>query len=119
MNWSVRLLTVLILLAFASSAAAAEPPFKARGSVEQVYVTGLPAGAAVKLLDDSGKTVEARTANAQGGSLFREVEPGDGYVVTSGGAASEPLTVLTKRSRPPSTTVYAQRIEPDGYQYLT
>ena len=115
---SVRLLTiVLVLLSCASPASAAS--FDARGSVEQVYATGLAPGAGVTLLDRDGEVVETRTVNAEGGTVFREVEPGDGYVVRSGGESSVPLTVLTKRSRPPSTDVYDQSIPMDGYGYLT
>ena len=52
--------------------------------------------------------------------LFREVAPGGGYrLEVAGGPKSEPLTVLTQRSAPPSTSIYNQKIEPHGYQYLT
>ena len=96
--------------------------FNARGSVEQVYVTGLPAGAGISLLD-SGRPAWSRpgTPTTCGGALFRNVQPGDGYRVRldSTSETSDPLTVLTTQSAPPSTDVYNQTIPSDGYGYLT
>jgi hypothetical protein len=112
---------VTLALVFVSSAAAAEPSFSAHGSVQQVYATGLPAGAKTSLLDPAGKVVETRNANDLGGLLFRHVPPGDGYRVRLGGngETSGPLTVLTTQSAPPSTAIYDQEIPSDGYGYLT
>jgi predicted acyl esterase len=95
--------------------------FEARGSVEQVYATGLSPGAQVSLYDGEGQEVAAKSANELGGVLFREVAPGGGYAVglTSGGPQSPPLQVLTTQSAPPSTDVYNQSIPPSGYGYLT
>ena len=104
---------------FASSAGAAT--FNARGSAEQVYVTDLPAGAGISLLTSGGGVVATRNANDLGGALFRNVEPASGYRVRldSTGETSDPLTVLTTQSAPPSTDVYDQSIPSDGYGYLT
>ena len=110
---------VIVALAFASSAYAAAPSFDAHGSVEQVYVTDLTAGAEVSLLDSTDQVVETRNANDLGGALFRNVQPGGGYHVTSGGETSDALTVLTKQSAPPSTDVYNQTLHSDGYGYMT
>jgi predicted acyl esterase len=114
-------LTVLLALVLASSAAAADPSFDARGSVGQVYTTGLPTGAETSLLDSTGQVVASRNANDLGGVLFRSVPPGDGYRVRleTSGEASEPLTVLTTQSAPPSTEIYNQGIPSDGYGYLS
>ena len=117
------------LLAIAATAGAAmllavpahagdDPGYEARGSVEQVYATGLEPGQMVALLR-KGETVETNKATAEGGVLFRRVEPGNGYrVEPQGDEASEELTVLTDQSAPPDESVYDQEIEPDGYQYL-
>lgn len=117
----ISLAAVALALVFATSAAAAEPSFSAHGSVEQVYTTGLPAGADTSLLDPAGQVVATKNANDLGGVLFRNVTPGDGYRVrvTQTGETSEPLTVLTTQSAPPSTEVYDQTIPSDGYGYLT
>src|SRR5919106_990828 len=103
---------VALALVLPSSAHATEPTFDARGSVEQVYATGLPADAAVSLLGPAGEALATRDANDLGGVLFREVTPGDGYRVRldSSGETSGPLTVLTRQSAPQSTAVYDQDV---------
>ena len=123
MAWGVRLSVGAAALAFAfgTAAGAAQASFSAHGSVEQVYVTGLDAGAQMLLLDRKGRTVATKQANAEGGLLFRRVKPGPGYRVSSsgGGEKSEPLRVLSQRPAPPSTNVYDQDIPSSGYGYLT
>jgi uncharacterized protein len=110
----------LAMLLAAAPASAAGPGFSAHGSVEQVYVTGLSAHQQMTLLNSSGQTVATKAADAQGGLLFRSVKPGTGYRVrpAGGGAESGPLRVLSTRPAPPSTNVYDQTINPQGYQYL-
>ena len=105
---SLFLAGTALALVFASSAGAAT--FNARGSAEQVYVTGLPAGAGISLLDSGDGVVATRNANSLGGALFRNVQPGSGYRVRldSTSETSDPLTVLTTQSAPPSTDVYNQ-----------
>ena len=114
----VSLAAAVVVTALFASVAHAQA-FTARGSVEQVYATGLTPGAQVALLDATGRTIGTRTANPQGGTLFREVAPGDGYRVASENVTSDPLTVMTKASAPPSRDVYDQSIPSDGYGYLT
>jgi predicted acyl esterase len=111
----------VLALALATSASAAEPSFSAHGSVEQVYATGLPGGAATSLLDPAGQVAETRNANDLGGVLFRGVQPGEGYRVRldATGETSDPLTVLTKQSAPPSTDIYNQAVPSDGYGYMS
>jgi uncharacterized protein len=117
----ISLAAAVLVLVFATSAVAAEPSFTARGSVEQVYATGLPPGAETSLLDPAGEVVATRNANDLGGTLFRSVSPGDGYRVrlAAGGETSGPLRVLTTDSAPPSSDVYDQTVPSDGYGYLT
>src|SRR6476646_9853637 len=121
--WRVRVLVGVATLAtmFTAGAGIAEASFSAHGSVEQVYVTHLGAGAKMSLLNQTGKTVATKQADAQGGLLFRNVTPGTGYRVrlTSGGPKSGPLTVLSTRPAPPNTNVYNQTLPTDGYGYLT
>jgi hypothetical protein len=95
--------------------------FEARGSVEQVYATGVTPGAEVTLYDGDGATVASKGANELGGVLFREVPPGEGYRLGVGfaGPSSPRLHVLTTASAPPSTDVYEQSIPSSGYGYLT
>jgi len=114
-------LLLLLLMSVGAGATGAAPAFDPQGSVEQVYATGVPAGAQVTLYDAGGAVVGQKNADNLGGVLFREVTPGNGYrlEVGPGGQRSEPLTVLTQRSAPPNTSIYDQKIEPHGYQYLT
>jgi uncharacterized protein len=93
--------------------------FDAHGSVEQVYATGLAPGAAVTLDDLEGNEVETKNADSLGGVLFREIAPGGGYRVLSGGSKSPKLRVLTTKSAPPDTGIYGQSIPSSGYGYLT
>src|SRR4051794_10286061 len=111
---------IALALVFGSGAAAADASFSARGSVEQVYATGLPPGAQASLLDPAGLVVATRNANDLGGMLFRNVTPADGYRVriTATNETSGPLTVLTKQAAPPSTDFYNQTVPSDGYGYM-
>ena len=108
-----------VALAIPASAGAQSATFTARGSVEQVYATGLAPGKTVKLLDRKGRTVDAKQAGSLGGVVFRKLEPDGGYRVKQGKEKSAGLKVLTKRPAPPSTDVYDQTIPTSGYGYLT
>src|SRR4051794_18078591 len=115
----MRLALVVAVLVFATTASAAEASFTARGSANQVYVSGLTPGARATLLDRRGRTVARQRANSLGGLLFRDVKAGSGYRVRSGAEKSGRLTVLSTRAAPPSTDVYDQQIPTSGYGYLT
>jgi predicted acyl esterase len=109
-----RILALALLLASAalaspSSAAAA---FSARGSVEQVHVSGARPGARLTLLDRRGRTRASRRAGSLGGAVFRHVKPGLYRV------RAKRVRVLSTRSAPPDTRLYRQRIPASGYGYL-
>ena len=73
---------LLCALAAAGPASAQAPgTLVARGSVEQVQVTGAIPGRRVKLLR-RGETVGEEPPGELGGAVFRKVEPGGGYTVT-------------------------------------
>ncbi len=97
--------------------------FTARGSVEQVYVTGATPGARLVLVNGRGDRVGSQKAGSLGGALFRNVKSGAGYRVRQklghGQAQSPPVTVLSARSAPRSTTIYDQKLPAGGYGYLT
>jgi uncharacterized protein len=116
-----RSIALAIAAASLALAPAAAADVSAHGSVEQVYATGLAPGAQATLVAPAGGRDRTRKANNLGGLLFRNVKPGTGYRVrlADGSATSEPLTVLSTQSAPPSTDVYSQSIPPDGYGYLT
>lgn len=94
----------------------------ARGSVEQVAVTGAGAGVTLQLVDRDGSVVARGTADDAGVLLFRDVPPGAGYHVTAGSGADEarsaPLRVLRQDEHPPQSFYDGQALV-DGYQYLT
>ncbi|MEA2281085.1 MAG: uncharacterized protein QOK21_1692 [Solirubrobacteraceae bacterium] len=117
MRIRVGVLTLMALAITASSAQAAG--LDARGSVEQVQVTGTAKGARVTLFDRRGRARRTRRAGALGGVVFRGVRPGGGYRVRAGTARSRRLTVLSTRSSPPSTKPYGQKLPASGYGYLT
>src|SRR3954465_2851145 len=98
------IILALVVLVLAASSAEA---FTAKGSAEQVYVTGLAAGARATLVNGAGKNVATRTANPLGGMLFRNVKPGNGYrVKAADGTTSDALTVISDQPAPPSTDSY-------------
>src|SRR5262245_7235757 len=108
-----------VVIAFMAGASAAEAAISAKGSVEQVYATGLMPSAKVTLVDGSGRRVATRKVNPLGGLLFRSVKPGSGYTLRSHTDKSGPVTVLSTQPAPPSTDVYEQDITSSGYGYLT
>jgi uncharacterized protein len=101
--------------------AAAASAFEARGSVNQVDVTGLAANAQMSLLSKSGATVATQNADAEGGLLFRNVKPAPGYRVrlVSSGEEAGGITVHTDAAAPWNPGTYNQTIADNGYQYLT
>src|SRR5436305_1910372 len=108
-----------LALGLTPGTAAAPASFRAHGSAEQVYVTGLAPGAQASLLDRRGHNVATRRADTLGGLLFRNVRPGGGYRVRQDATTSPALTVLSTRPAPPNTDVYDQSIPSKGYGYLT
>lgn len=103
-----------------ASPAAAAGAFRARGSAEQVDVTGARAGGQL-VLSHGARRVATKRADALGGALFRDMPPGSGYRVSLGGAGgghSGSITVLSLRSAPPSTRGYRQTLPTSGYGYL-
>jgi len=93
---------VLVLGLIGATGASAAPSFSARGSAEQVYVTGVAPSAQMSLITPAGTTLYTQQADSLGGLLFRKVPPGTGYRVrlASGGAESEPITVHSDAAKP-------------------
>jgi predicted acyl esterase len=102
---------VLALLAILVLPGSASGAIRARGSVEQVHVTGAKRGTKLTL-SGRGKAV-TRRAGKLGGAIFRNVEPGTYRV------RGKRVRVLSTRSSPPSRKRYRQRIPKSGYGYLT
>src|SRR4051794_28581340 len=90
--------------ASASDRGNAQVAFTARGSVEQIQVTGANPGQGLRLIDRRGDVVDAERGGSLGGIVSRHVRPGGGYRVRQpGGAESASLRVLPRRSAPPDT----------------
>ena len=106
------------LLVCAPAALGASPELTARGSAEQVQVTGADPGASVDLLR-RGEVVQTKTGGSLGGIVFRRLEPGGGYAVREGATTSPKVTVLSNRPKPPSTGIYDQSLPEGGYGYVT
>jgi predicted acyl esterase len=117
---AVSLLTAPVASAAIARASQAAT-FSAHGSAEQVYVTGLAAGARTSLLNRGGRTLYTTRADPLGGLLFRNVPPGAGYRVRLGphGAESGPITVHSDAPAPWDPSIYNQSIADSGYTYLT
>ena len=108
-----------VALAIPAGASAATATFTARGSAEQVQLTGATPGEKLTLVDKQGKKVERKTAGSLGGIVFRHVEPGGGYRVKQGSAQTPKFRVLTTKGAPPDPSIYDQQIPGSGYGYLT
>ncbi len=117
----VAIVSVLLALVLALASAAGASAFEAKGSVEQIDVTGLAANAQMSLLNSHGKTLSTQSADSLGGLLFRDVKPGSGYRVrlASNNESSEPITVHTQAATPWDPEIYNQSIADNGYTYLT
>ena len=96
----------------AAATGAARPDFTVQASVEQVAVTGAPAGATAVLRAADGRTVASRPIDAAGSVLFRDVGPGAGYVVGVGNARAAPVTVTSPTDTPPQSLYTAQHLGP-------
>jgi predicted acyl esterase len=115
------LLALLALAGLMGSARASAATFSARGSAEQVYVTGAAPGASMSLLTSAGSVLYTQNADSLGGLLFRNVPAGKGYRVqlNPGGAKSGSITVHSTAAAPWDPDIYNQSIPSSGYTYLT
>ncbi len=92
-------------------------PFSARGSVEQVALTGAREGTVARLTGPSGRQVARATVDAEGSTLFRNVPPGNGYTVRVDAARSRPVTVTSPETVPDPDLYRSQRLD-DGFGYI-
>ncbi len=95
--------------------------FSAHSSVEQLYVTDAAPGAELELATTDGSVVMTGTADEQGTLIFRDVKPGQAYVVASDSGAvltaARAVAVMARDDVPPPAFYQQQRISP-GYGYL-
>ena len=94
-------LAALVLLTLAAPPAGAAP-LKARGSIEQAWVTGAGKGDRVTLVNAKGKVVARGKSDRFGSRIFRDLKAKGGYRAMSDGHRSKRFAVLrpaTTRSR--------------------
>lgn len=108
---------VATTLAPASAQTDSAAPFTVQPSVDQVAVTGATEAASVVLRDAAGKEIATRRVDALGSTLFRDVPPGPGYVVSVDDRASDPVHVLAPTDTPPQALYAGQDLQP-GYGYV-
>ncbi|MCZ7526484.1 MAG: CocE/NonD family hydrolase [Acidimicrobiia bacterium] len=103
-----------------AAAAVTQAAYAVRGSVEQVVVTGAEPGTELVLVSGDRDDVGKGTVDDLGSLLFRDVPPGEGYVVEHRGVdaveASPPVAVLSPDDAP-DPSLYAQPLQP-GFAYI-
>src|SRR5262244_1521164 len=107
----------LITSAMASGAARAATTIQVQGGIRLVAVTSSVSGALLTLEDRRGHQVAQGTTDRFGSLLFRELDPGNGYVVrdeASGDAV--PVTVLSFKDKPDQSFYQRQTLH-DGLNY--
>lgn len=131
----VAVLVVVALLAGVVVSGSASPAgavtLVARGSVEQVFVTGATPSATVELVNASGAVIATGAADEQGAFVFRhdpDISAGPGYRVRQGVDVSPAVTVLDPDEHPDQAFYDARDlaiapagvlVDPEvGYQYL-
>jgi predicted acyl esterase len=104
-----------------STDAGAPATFKARGSVNQVVVTGAKPDSKLQLRTAKDRVAESGTADENGALIFRLVTAGHGYTVreTQSGATSEKITVLTEAESAPPQSFYSDQHLERGFHYIT
>lgn len=95
--------------------------FRAGGSIGQAWVIDAKEGDELVLVDAKSSEVATGKADRLGSFIFRDVEPGTGYVVrgTAGGGtvATDAFAVLS-RDDVPDPSLYQQELQP-GLNYVT
>ena len=101
----------------AETTVATAKPVAVQPGVGQLTVTEVEPGTEVTVAR-SGTWVASAAADAEGTQLFRNLEPGDGYeVTTSDGGRTAGLTVLDPAAAP-DPQLYTGQTLPVGYGYL-
>ncbi len=95
--------------------------FDVRESVEQLHVTHAAPGDTLVLTDEGGAEVQSGVVDELGSLIFRELAPGDGYVVATeaGDEYTGPLTVMSvENSLPTDPDFYAGQELGPGFGYI-
>ncbi len=103
----------------ATTRALAAAIFVVKAGTNQIAVLGDTPGDDLAAMRN-GSEVAHGTVDEQGSLLFRGLEPGDGYTVTSSTEVSEPVTVADPEVDPPASFYTGQPTLPEGgFGYIT
>lgn len=95
--------------------------FDVRESVEQLHITKSVPGTSLTLVDGDGTEVQTNVTDDLGSLIFREIPPGEGYVIRQTddpGVYTRDLTVMSVENSLPDASFYAgQTLEP-GFGYI-
>jgi predicted acyl esterase len=95
--------------------------FDVRESVEQLHVTHADPGVRLTVFDGSGAEVQTAATDDWGSLIFRQLEPGDGYVIREtddDDVYTPPLTVMSVEGSLPDRSFYADQVLEPGYGYI-
>ena len=95
--------------------------FDVRESVEQLHITKAVPGTSLTLYDASGSEVQAGTTDDLGSLIFRQVAPGDGYVIRETDdpdVYTRDLTVMSVENSLPDPSFYSDQVLEPGFSYI-
>jgi predicted acyl esterase len=114
----LALVFLLAPLALSPAAARGATTVQAQGGIRLVAVTSSVSGALLTLEDHRGHQVAQGTTDRFGSLIFRELDPGRGYVVRDEASGDTvPVTVLSFKDRP-DPSFYQQQTLHDGLNYI-
>ncbi|HLK11153.1 MAG TPA: CocE/NonD family hydrolase [Candidatus Binatia bacterium] len=113
-----RQLLPLLLAVFASSPLAARANLHVQGGIRFVAVTGSATGALLTLEDRRGDTVAQGTTDRFGSLLFRDLQPGRGYVVRDARSGETAAVSVLSFDDVPSPDFYRRQSLQAGLQYI-
>jgi len=93
--------------------------FEVQPGTNQIAVVDATPGETLTVRQDGSEIAHA-TVDEQGSLLFRNLEPGDGYTVSSDTAISDPVSVADPTVQPPASFYAGQPKLPEGgFGYIT
>ena len=97
-------------------------PFRGQGSIGQAYVTGVPAGTHLRVLNAGGVGVGSGVVDRLGSLVVRNLSPGPGYRFAEGGGSgartTAPFSVLSPSTSTPNARFYASQQLHSGLNYV-
>jgi uncharacterized protein len=91
----------------------------ARGGINNAYVLGAKEGRKLVLVDARGRTVARGRADRLGSKIFRDLTPGRGYRVRTGGGAFTRRFRVLRAGDNPRPAFYRRKRLTEGLNYVT